>query len=176
MWQEPDVAEKRELFSGIIREAEPHERLLILFSLLSQLLRGVSENSSLSQMKAQGLRAVSAIAFLRESLADKPHDPFHGAFKRFYNHLHRQVIDAIRDENAAGLQAAGRSIGILISEAHADIFIAHCIEQSEWREHRLVFVLDRLFAMTPPLAPQRVAVPSARADAQESAFIPLRSF
>lgn len=170
VWQEPGIAEKRQLFSGIVRDAEANERVLMLFSLMSRLLLGVNSHPSHEAMTSQGNRVIAAIAFLRDSLIDKPEDPFHGAFKRFYNHLHRQIIDAIRDHNPEGFRAAGRSIGILISEAHADVFIAHCLEQSQWKEHRLTFLLDRLFSVAPD------AIPEPLAAAEKRVFIPLRTF
>lgn len=170
IWQEPGVSEKRELFAGIIQDAETNERVLMLFSLVSRLLLGIGESPSRQRMASQGRRVIAAIGFLRESLADKPEDPFHGAFKRFYNHLHRQVIDAIRDHKPEGFRAAGRSIGILVSEAHADAFITHCLEQSEWKEHRLTFLLDRLYNVAPDVVTEPVSAQ------QKRSFIPLRTF
>lgn len=169
IWREPDDLEKRKLFAGIIHDAQSSERVVMLFSLMSRMLRGIGDNPSRERMASQGRRIVAAIDFLRDSLADKPADPFHGAFKRFYNHLHRQVIDAIRDYRPEGFRSAGRSIGILISEAHADAFVTHFLEQSELKDHRLMFLLDRLFHAAPDIALEPVAAPHKRT------FIPLRT-
>jgi hypothetical protein len=170
IWQEPDFLEKQDLFRSVVREAETSERILMVFGLIRTMLSGLGHQAgSTKATRARVHRVLGAIAFLRESLADKPEDPFHAAFKRFYNHLHRQVIDALRDSNPAGYVAAARSIETLISEAHAPAFIGHCLEQSEWREHRLAFVLERLFVIAPKAEDVSAPERTARTD-----FIPLR--
>lgn len=169
-WQEPDFMEKQSLFRGVVREAEDAERILMVFGLIRNMLSALGrETDKPNAAQARVQRVLAAIAFLRESLVDKPEDPFHAAFKRFYNHLHRQIIDALRDGNLAGYTAGARSIETLISEVHASAFIGHCLEQSEWREHRLAFVLERLFAIAPK-AEESVAP----ATPPRSNFIPLR--
>lgn len=170
IWQEPDFLEKQELFRSVVREAENAERILMVFGLIRTMLSGLGHQTG--RPNATGARVhriLGAIAFLRESLSDKPDDPFHAAFKRFYNHLHRQIIDALRDGNHAGYVAAARSIETLISEDHAPAFIGHCLEQSEWREHRLAFVLERLFVIAPKADAVNAPERTARTD-----FIPLR--
>jgi hypothetical protein len=170
IWQEPDFLEKQELFRSVVREAETGERILMVFALVRSMLSGLGHQTDApNATRARVHRILGAIAFLRESLADKPEDPFHSAFKRFYNHLHRQIIDALRDGNSCGYLAAARSIETLISEAHAPAFIGHCVEQSEWREHRLTFVLERLFVIAPKAADSGATKHAPRAD-----FIPLR--
>jgi len=170
IWQEPDPLEKQVLFRSVVNEADTAERILMVFGLLRTMLYGLGSQTMKPQAeRAHVHRILAAVAFLREGLTDKPEDPFHCAFKRFYNHLHRQIIDAHRDHNPAGYRAAARSIEMLISEAHAPAFIGHCLEQSEWRDHRLTFVLERLFVLGPKTEPMRAPAPS-----QSANFIPLR--
>ena len=169
-WQEPDFLAQQVLFRDVVTEAETSERVLMLFGLLRNLLTQLAqETHDTHTAKARVRRIVAALNFLRESLAQKPADPFHMAFKRFYNHLHRQIIDAHRDQRPAGFGAAARSIETLISQAHAPAFIGHCLEQSVWRENRLSFVLQLLF-LTPP--PRSEELTEHRPEDQ---LIPLRS-
>ena len=146
LWQEPDLAERQGLFRDVIGEAEMSERVLILFGLLRNTLLQLTDERDARRINAGANRALSVIAFLRESLAAKPDDPFHAAFKRFYNHMHRQIIDAMRDGNHAAYAPIARSIGTLTSDDNASAFVGHCLEQSALREHRLNFILERLFA------------------------------
>lgn len=147
LWQEPDFPEQQILFRDVVTEADTAERVLMLFGLLRNHLRELSRDSlEPTQVKPRLGRVIAGLNFLRESLAQKPADPFHSAFRRFYNHLHRQIIDAHRDGSKVGFAAAARSIEILISQAHAGAFIGHCLEQSVWRDNRLSIVLQLLFA------------------------------
>ena len=166
LWREPDFSERQNLFREMVREAETAERVLMVFGLLRQMLLTLAQpGCEPARLKAGINHAVATVAFLRESLIGKPHDPFHDGFKRFYNQLHRQIIDAARDRNYAALAGSARSIETLISEAHADAFVGHCMEQSAWRENRLTFLLERLFAAVPEESAFRAAEP---------AFTPLR--
>ena len=168
-WQEPDFLAQQVLFRDVVTEAETSERVLMLFGLLRNLLTQLAqENHEPKAATARVRRIVAALNFLRESLAQKPADPFHMAFKRFYNHLHRQIIDAHRDGRSNGFAAAARSIETLISQAHANAFIGHCLEQSVWRENRLSFVLQLLF-LTPPMPSEEHLK-----DMEEDQLIPLR--
>lgn len=169
VWQEPEQTERQGLFRDLISEAETGERMLLLFGLLKNTLAEIGRGSQQQQMRAGAIRAIAVINFLRESLAQKPDDPFHCAFKRFYNHMHRQIIDALRDKRPEAFQNIAASISTLTSNDNASAFIGHCLEQSELREHRLVFVLERLYsAHGAPLLSDRNPV----ADAE--AFRPLR--
>ena len=168
LWQEPDLAVRQDLFRDVISEAEMSERVLILFGLLRNTLAQLSHEADGRRIEANANRALSVIAFLRDGLAEKPDDPFHAAFKRFYNHMHRQIIDALRDRNNAAFAPIARSIATLTSDDNASAFIGHCLEQSELREHRLNFILERLFATTRgPLLHPRTSNP-------EPAFRPRR--
>lgn len=146
VWHEPDVTERQNLFRDLVGDAETHEHVLILFGMLRNSLTTLAHETDTRRIRAGVDRALSVIAFLRDSLAQKPEDPFHGAFKRFYNHMHRQIIDALRDERNADFVAIAASIGTLTSNENASAFVGHCIEQSELRAHRLRFILERLFA------------------------------
>ena len=134
------------MFRDLVSDAATGERLLILFGLLKNTLSDLARESDQIRIDGGAKRALSVISFLREGLAHKPDDPFHGAFKRFYNHLHRQIIDALRDQRYGAFATIATSIGTLTSDENASAFVGHCIEQSELRDHRLIFILERLFA------------------------------
>lgn len=134
------------MFRDLVSDAATGERLLILFGLLKNTLSGLARESDQIRIDAGAMRALSVISFLREGLVRKPDDPFHAAFKRFYNNMHRQVIDALRDQSYGAFASIAKSIGTLISDENASAFIDNCLEQSELRDHRLIFILERLFA------------------------------
>ena len=96
VWQEPGLTERQSLFRDLVGDAATGERVLILFGLLKNTLNDLAQESDAAQIRAGAHRALSVISFLREGLAHKPDDPFHAAFKRFYNHMHRQIIDVLR--------------------------------------------------------------------------------
>lgn len=154
LWKELGFSERQDLFREMVRDACPAERVQLLFGLLKNLLNAMAQSHQETRRREAGVyHALSTISFLRESLVARPDDPFHGAFKRFYNNLHRQIIDAVRDLDFQALAGPARSIGTLISDANADAFVGHCIGQSAWREHRLVFILERLHAAVPGTTP-----------------------
>ena len=146
VWQEPGLTERQSLFRDLVGDAATGERVLILFGLLKNTLNDLAQESDAAQIRAGAHRALSVISFLREGLAHKPDDPFHAAFKRFYNHMHRQIIDVLRDHRYRAFATIAASIGTLTSDDNASAFVGHCLEQSELREHRLTFILERLFA------------------------------
>lgn len=169
VWQEPEQTERQGLFRDLISEAETGERVLILFGLLKNTLTDLAQETEPQRIKAGANRALSVINFLREGLGHTSDDPFHGAFKRFYNHMHRQIIDALRDKRPEAFATIAASIATLTSDDNASAFVGHCIEQSELREHRLAFALERLFAANcAPLLRDRNPVAEAKA------FSPLR--
>jgi len=129
------------IFEDLVCEASEEELLSILFGVLQSFLDtawgAAAAGDDIGRTHAVH-GALDVIAFLRERLHKDSPRPANGVMRRFYNAVHRQIIDSCRDESAEGLRGVRLSIAKVVEPPYSRSFFRNCAQETRMVRAELV--------------------------------------
>jgi flagellin-specific chaperone FliS len=129
------------IFEDLVCEASEEELLSILFGVLQSFLdsawSAASENDEIGRRHSV-YGALDVIAFLRELLHKDGARPANGVLRRFYNAMHRQIIDSCRDGSGEGFRGVRRSIAKVVEPPYSRSFFQNCAQETRMIRSELV--------------------------------------
>ena len=121
------------IFEDHVCEASEEELLSILFGVLQSFLDSAWSSAVAGDelgRKHAVYGALDVIAFLRERLHKGSQRPANGVLRRFYNAVHRQIIDSCRDDSAEGFRGVRQSIAKVVEPPYSQSFFRNCAQET----------------------------------------------
>jgi len=150
-----------------LARATPIDQLELLFGLLSNLIGGCATRNDQGRQSidpALLVQIIEVIDFLRAHLRPDHPSAFNMAFRKFYNCLHRSMIDAARDGCSQQLDKARNAIAKLLGPMMYYDFLRNCHDESLFDQKTLEDMLLHLRALTwRPAQPASAKAPATRA-------------
>ena len=112
------------VLDSILRDTPETEQLDLLFSVFVDIL----DPDRIDKNRLD--HALQLVDFLRTRLRAGHASQFNLAFRKFYNALHRLIIDANRDGSTAKLIEARRAILKLTGPDYGFEFLRNCLDES----------------------------------------------